>query len=68
MEIRNLSTRRIIDRGKIESQIAQFLAGWIQYVVNRNPGDDERVLRIRQIADITLEECFREDSRLRGQT
>lgn len=67
-EIQISSTRRVIDRGRIESQISQFLNGWIQYVVNRNPEDDEKVLHIRQIAENTLEECFREDSRLREQT
>lgn len=67
-EIHKSASQRVIDRGRIESQIAQFLNGWIQYVVNRNPEDDEKVLRIRQIADITLEECFREDSRLGGRT
>ena len=67
-DIRESSRQRIIDRGKIESQIAQFLNGWIQYVVNRHPGDDDKVLNIRQIADAALEECFREDSRLREQT
>ena len=67
-EIHNSSTQRIIDRGKIDSQISQFLNGWIQYVVNRYQGDDKKVLHIRQIADATLEECFREDSRLRGRT
>ncbi len=67
-EIHNLSTQRVIDRGRIESQISQFLNGWIQYVVNRYSGDDEKVLHIRQIAATTLEGCFREDSRLSEQT